>query len=94
MAVEKGNIKISYECSELIEELKQDIIEFGNETPVYVWVREDKDGIRLYLNYDFIEEDLPITDEEKELMELNGEHLETMTMGDLLPLLIKQNEII
>ena len=61
---------------------------------MYVWVREDKDGIRLYLNYDFIEEDLPITDEEKELMELNGEHLETMTMGDLLPLLIKQNEII
>ena len=87
-------MKISYECSELIEELKRDIAEFGSDLKVYVWVREDKDGIRLYVNYDFIEEELPITDEEKEAMKLNNEHLEEMTAGELLPLLEEQNEII
>ena len=42
--VNPQGIKISYECSELIEELKQDIEEFGGDTIVAVWCKEN-DGL-------------------------------------------------
>ena len=35
--INKYGIKISYECAELIKELKQDIEEFGGDTIVVVW---------------------------------------------------------
>ena len=95
MAFESNNgIKISFECSELIEELKEDIEEFGEDTLVNVWVREDKDGVALFVNYDFIDEDMPLTEDEKKLMEEQNEHIEVMSMGTLLPILEKQNEIL
>ena len=82
-------IKISYECSELIEELKQDIEEFGGDTIVAVWWKEN-DWLIFYTNYDFIDEEEPIT--EKELQ--NEEFIKQMTMTTLLILLEEQNEII
>ena len=95
MAFESNNgIKISFECSELIEELKEDIEEFGEDALVNVWVREDKDGVALFVNYDFIDEDMPLTEDEKKLMEEQNEHIEVMSMGTLLPILEKQNEIL
>ena len=45
--------RISYDCSDLIEELRDDIEEFGGDTVVNVWCREDQ-GVTLYTNYDFI----------------------------------------
>lgn len=84
---EKG-IKISYECTDLIEELRDDIAEFGGDTIVAVWCKKC-DGVVIYTNYDFIEEEIPI--KESEL--LDGEFLEKMTMTALLILLEKQNEI-
>ena len=51
---------ISYECSELIEELKTDIEEFGGHTVVAVWCKEEYVG-EVYINYDFIEPENPIS---------------------------------
>lgn len=79
---------ISYECSELIRELKRDILEFGTSKEVAVWCR-DYEGITLYTNYDFI------NDEKINPAKLQSvEYIKTMTMGELLPLLERQNAII
>ena len=80
---------ISYDCSALIEELKQDIAEFGENTIVAVWCKE-YNGVTVYTNYDFIEDDAPITEDELE----DGEWIKWMTMSALLIVLEKQNKII
>lgn len=80
---------ISYECSELIKELKQDIAEFGGDTVVTVWCKDYK-GVIIYINYDFIDEENPI--EEAELDD--GDFIKQMTMSALLVVLEKQNEIL
>lgn len=80
---------VSFECSELIEELKYDIMEFGGDTIVAVWCRESH-GTILYTNYDFIIEDEPLEAEEI----FPNEHIEKMSMSALLVLLEKQNRII
>lgn len=82
-------IGISYECEELIEELKADIKEFGGDTIVAVWCK-DNSGVTIYTNYDFIEEEEPIKDTELK----EDEYIQTMTMSALLILLEKQNEIL
>lgn len=82
-------IGISYECEELIEELKADIAEFGGDTIVAVWCK-DNSGVTIYTNYDFIDEDEPI--KETELKE--DEYIKKMTMSALFILLEKQNEIL
>ncbi len=80
---------ISYECSDLIDELKQDIEEFGGQEIVAVWCK-DYYGVTIYTNYDFIEPDKPLEDSELE----NGEFIIKMTMSALLVVLEKQNEIL
>lgn len=79
---------ISYECSELISELKQDIAEFGWNKVVAVWCKE-YEGVTIYTNYDFIEETISL--EKSELKD--GEFLKQMTMSALLVVLEKQNSI-
>ena len=79
---------ISYECDDLIEELKADIAEFGGDTIVAVWCKKTH-GVTIYTNYDFIEEP------GISASELNdGEYLTKMTMSALLVLFEKQNEIL
>ena len=80
---------ISYECSELIEELKQDIAEFGGDKIVAVWCK-DYDGVIIYANYDFIDDEMLLDNSELK----NGEFIKQMTMSALLVVLEKQNEII
>ena len=80
---------ISFECSELIDELKQDIEEFGGDKVVAVWCKESE-GVILYTNYDFIEEDEPLRESELK----DGEFLKQMTMSALLLVLEKQNSIL
>lgn len=82
-------VAISYECSELIEELKADIAEFDGDTIVAVWCK-DKSGVTIYTNYDFIDKEDPI--KETELKE--DEYIKQMTMSALLILFEKQNEIL
>lgn len=80
-------MRISYECQDLINELAQDIFEFG-DIEVYVWVKNIC-GTIVYTNYDFIEND-PIQPEEIG----EGEKIITMKATKLLKLLIKQNKIL
>ena len=87
--INENGVPISYECSDLIEELKSDIAEFGGHKIVAVWCKEFK-GVIIYTNYDFIEEELPL--EKSELKD--GEFIKRMTMSALLILLEKQNEIL
>lgn len=79
-------VRVTYECSELIEELKNDIEEFGGDTLVYVWCKNAL-GVTLYVNYDFIDEDDPVRPEEVK----EDEYLQIMTMNALLVLLEKEN---
>lgn len=90
MAFVNANGKsISYECSELIKELKEDILEFGGDQIVTVWCK-DYEGVIIYTNYDFIEDESPINESELK----PGEFIKQMTMCALLVVLEKQNEII
>ena len=87
--VNKNGKKISYECSELISELKQDILEFGGDKIVAVWCKE-YEGVTLYTNYDFIDEEMPLDASELQ----DGEYINRMSMSALLILMEQQNEII
>ena len=87
--INSQGMKISFECSELIEELKTDIAEFGGSEIVIVWCK-DKSGVTIYTNYDFIDEEQPVRKSELK----NGEYTQKMTMSALLVLLEKQNEIL
>jgi hypothetical protein len=87
--INKQGKSISYECSELIEELKADIEEFGGSTIVAVWCRE-YEGVTIYVNYDFICDDEPV--ETSELRD--GEYIKQMSMTALSILLEEQNRII
>ena len=82
-------IGISFESSELIEELKADIYEFGANTIVAVWCK-DYLGTTIYTNYDFIDDERPITENELK----DREYIRKMKMSTLLVLLEKQNEIL
>lgn len=82
-------LSISFECSELIAELKQDIAEFGKNLVVNVWCK-DEQGVTLYVNYDFTDNENPITPDEIR----EGEYIVQMQADELLELLVKQNEII
>lgn len=83
-----NEVHISYECSDLIDELKEDIAYDGSSKLVNVWYKEFHGAI-VYTNYDFIEPDDPI--DESELQE--GEKIKQMTMGALLIALEQQNSI-
>ena len=84
-------MKISYECSELIEEVQEDIAEFGSDTKVMVWFRRYPEyNTKFVVNYDFITEDDPITGDEVG----ENETLNILTLGELLEILQEQNEII
>lgn len=87
--VNKNEGYISYECSELIEELTQDIVEFGSSKIVAVWCK-DIQGTTVYTNYDYITENQPIDESELE----QGEYLKEMTMGALLTALEVQNAML
>ena len=79
--------KISYDCQELIEELKQDITEFGSDMLVDV-VTEEREGVTLYKDYNFIDDDV-----ETDFMLNKNEKLQRMTASALLVLYEKENKI-
>lgn len=87
--INSQGIKISFECSNLIEELKADIAEFGENEIVSVWCK-DNSGVTIYTNYDFNVEREIIKESDLE----DNEYIQNMTMGALLILLEKQNEIL
>lgn len=78
-------IRISYECTELIEELKEDIREFGGDLLIEA-VERDYSGVPVYVDYfidDFKETDL-----------LPNERTVRMTATALLKILEEQNQVL
>lgn len=79
---------ISFDCSELMEELKADIVEFGGDMIVEV-VTEEKEGVTIYKDYNFID------DEEKSVFVLKkSERVQQMTASALLVLYEQENKIL
>lgn len=83
-------MSISYECEELIEELQQDILEFGRDLVVEV-VTEEKYGVKLYKDYNFLPDDEP--DGYSFVLNMN-ERVERILATELLELYIQENEIL
>lgn len=79
---------ISFESSELISELKNDIAEFGEDLIMYAWYRVIN-GVKIYTNYDFIVDDMPLIEKEVNV----GEVLTKIKAGELLRRLENQNKI-
>lgn len=80
-------MKVSYECSDLIEELKNDIKEFGN-IDMYAYF-EKINGFTFITNYDFIVNSKPLTPEE-----IEGCIVQIMKAEEILKILEEQNRII
>lgn len=82
--IDMGFIKLSYECSDLIEEIKGDISEFGEDLEKCVLVK-DFHGCKIYKEYDFVDTVFePLHDDE---------FIEKMNIGKLLELCEQQNSI-
>lgn len=79
---------ISYDCSELIKELKANIAEFGGDIRVDV-VTEEREGVTIYKDYNFIDDD---KNTDFKLSEM--EKMQRMTASDLLFLYEQENSIL
>lgn len=79
---------ISFDCSELIEELKEDISEFGGDMIVEV-VTEEREGVTIYKDYNFVDDD-----ESTDFKLSKTEKLQRMTASDLLLLYEQENSIL
>lgn len=88
MSYNIDNQNISFESSDLIEELKKDIEEFGN-IEMYCFFKEIN-GIKFVTNYDFIDDE---TDLESQKI-LKDEIVFVMKAEEILKLLEKQNEVL
>ena len=80
-------MKISYECSDLIEELKNDINEYG-DIDMYAFF-DNIDGYTFLTNYDFISDENPLNSDE-----LNNSIVQIMKASEILKKLKEQNEIL
>lgn len=79
---------ISFECSELIAELRQDIVEFGGSEILEV-VTDQCEGVTIYKDYNFISSDASTA-----FKLAPGEVLQRMTATALLMLYEQQNSIL
>lgn len=80
-------MKISYECDELIQEIKKDISEFGATDKAYAVFKKIQ-GATFLVNYLLDEETAPTSEE------LEDGYAQLMTLGEILNFLEKQNQII
>lgn len=85
--INKYGVKVSYNCQELINELQEDIEEFGGDLLLNV-VTEVKEGVTIYKDYNFIDDD-KVT----EFILSDNEELQRMTASALLLLYQKENSI-
>lgn len=98
--VNKDGIQVAYVCEDLIEELKEDLLEFGDED-VYV-LTEQRDGVKLYRDYNFMELEPEYDDEEDEWDEpgpgfgalAKNESVDILKMSELLKKYREQNEVV
>lgn len=79
---------ISFDCSELIAELKADIAEFGGNMLIEV-VTEEREGVTIYKDYNFADDD------ESTAFKLSEtEKLHRMTASSLMLLYEQENSIL
>lgn len=82
-----NNISVSFECTELIKELRRDIADFGGNLIVEV-IATQLHGITIYKDYNFI------SDDENTKFELKqNEKLVKMPAIELLKLYEKENRL-
>ena len=85
--VNKQGLNISFACDDLIEELKEDISEFGEGLQVEV-ITFERYGVKLYGQYNFVDDN-----DTRHAFKLKpNEKLEHMTAGELLRLYEQQDE--
>ena len=97
MAIQnKDGIWISYACNELIEELENDLWEFGDGNEEVYVVTEYRNGVKLYKDYNFMED----PEDESDILGHRFENLsqnesvEIITMSALLDKYKQQNSVI
>ncbi len=81
-------MKISYECSDLIEELQDDMEEFG-DIDMYAFF-EKVEGFTFLTNYDFIEDEKTLESKELE----DGTIVQVMKASKILEILKNQDEVL
>lgn len=81
-------MELSCECEELIEELEEDIKEFGENEEMYAFF-EEINGLFILTNYDFIVEERPLTS-----IEIGNAMVCVMKAKEILKILKKQNSVI
>ena len=86
---EKGIYSFSVECEDLIDEIKEDINEFGENCPA-ILVYKISDNQFIFTNYNFIGEEIPFNPEKD--LEEDELYLET-TLKYVLDVFEKQNKI-
>lgn len=84
----KNGRHISFDCDDLIEELREDIAEFGGDLMLKV-VTEEREGVLLYKEYNFIDKDT-----ETAFKLRSGESVQRMTATALLELYKLENSIL
>ena len=97
MAIQnKDGIYISYACAELIEELENDLREFGDGNEEIYVVTEYRNGVKLYKDYNFMvdpEDEPDVLGHGFENLSQN-ESVEIITMSALLDKYKQQNSVI
>ena len=83
----KDGNRISYDCGDLIEELSDDISEFGGDLIIEV-VTEEREGVVLYKDYNLIENST-----ETAFKLHQGESVQRLTATALLELYKLENSI-
>lgn len=84
----KNGRHISFDCDGLIEELREDIAEFGGDLMLEV-VTEEREGVLLYKEYNFIDKNT-----ETAFKLQPGESVQRMTATALLELYKLENSIL
>lgn len=90
-AIHEGDVEemtVSYDSEDLIAEVKEDIVELGEDTQVFVWARYIEEYDTAFaVDYDFLDATIRKDDIDED------ESLGVTTLGELLTQLEKQNSI-
>ena len=87
--ISPDGVIIQFDAEDLIIRLKEDIKQYGFGKRVRAWCL-NTEGVVIYINYNYLDEEPVLRDIEKE----HGVYFKTMAMGELLPLLEKENSIL
>lgn len=87
--IKPDGVIVQFDAEDLIVKLKEDIKQYGFGKRVRAWCL-NTEGVVIYINYNYLDEEPVLRDIEKE----NGVYFKIMAMGELLPLLEKENSIL